>query len=708
MTAPVRPDVNDDFAKWKAEQDFLKWKAEQSGALSDSTAAVPPKKTAVDTSPVGYGGRRYEPSAARSILSGVTGGLSSKLAGGIDAAIDVATKGADFTDAYVSNVRGMQRAESQYRNANKGTDTALRLAGGVLPATLIGLAGGGPYAAGALLTAGQVAGSTDPTEDFTGSTATKTAIALPLGAAGGKAIDAGVKYVAASPVGELASRGAGWLAGKTSGARQSLLNTVARTTGNRGTVREVIGKSIENTGVSPEQALATLKGAPQSNLPLTLPDIFGGDVRGMAGAVANSPGGPLHVFESALKGRDTESARLLKSVLSQAENKAGAIGSADAVRESIRAEQVKVGKEMYDIAYKSGAAPILDERLQQLVESRPLMGKLMARAAEMAKNEGNPLPTIQVIPPKPPVAADIPDAKWAEMARASGTLSERPVLDVRGLDYVQRALREGMTRGFNGTSVSKQEAASIREGIDGVLKDVAKQFPALQDARTAWSGYAKKLNAMDVGDDLYKVALSTGGRAKSKYSELALNKAVAAMDPEQYDLFRLAARDAALSRAQGGSRSLLGQVRPLIGTERSFQRTATMAGKDAEKVAKGLNDLAEMGRTNNAILGGSQTAPRQMFAEAFNPPSSMVMRDIMARRPSFFAADIASRAAGGAQRTLTQPALLDAANIFTAGARPGTSAVTSLEELVADLNRRELMRRGISGGLLGGGGSVSR
>lgn len=672
-------------------------------APTSATAATPPSQTASEAAPKGYGGRVYEPSAARSILSGVTGGMSSKLAGTVDAVIDKITKGADFTDAYVSNVRGMQGAERQYREAHPKSDISLRMAGGILPAVALGLAGGGPAATGALLTAGQVAGGTDPVEDLTGTTGYKAVAGMAGGAVGGKVLDAGTKALINSPVGEFASRGAQWLAGKTSGARSSLLGAVARQTGNRGRVRDVIAQSIKNSGVTPDDLLKTVQARGASILPQTLPDIAGGDVRGMAGVIANSPGGPRRVFEDALYPREAQSASLVKSVLGQAESPLGGIGAARAVRDAVRAAQKASANTLYEKAYASGAGPILDQRLQQLVDERPLMRKVLARAAEMAKNEGNPLPSIKVIPPKPPAAALIPDEKWAQMAEASGAMTEQPVLDVRGLDYVQRALRESIHKGINGTSVSKQEASAINKGIGKVLDGVAGQFKDLKAARADFAANARKLEALDTGLDLYRYSMNPGsGAVRSKLSTHELDKLMASFGPEERDLFQLAARDAAAGRAESGSRSLLGQVRPLIGTERSAARTAVAAGPKAEKVLADLADIRNMGQTTNAILGGSPTAPREAFKEAFNPPSQMLLRDALGRRGAFFAADILGRAAKGGQRMLTQPALMDAAELLTAGARPGTSAITTLEQLVNDLNRRELMRRGISGGLLAG------
>lgn len=307
MTGP-RVGVQDDFAKWKAEQDFAKWKAakemERSAAGRDVTRrAMPgtaPRRATAPRDP--RSGKESVLALAANFIDALAFGSLDEMAaltGGIGGAVS----GEGFREGAQSGYQGMKLLREGGQEHDPGL-TRLARGGGMLAGIIPSLAAGGvPTAIGARLglrAAPEAAAASIPKAMLTAGGIGAGMGALSDGGVGERTRNAALMGVGTALIPPVVAGGL-WAAGKVPGAARGLKRVFGNAVGRAGEAAEVVWQrmKIDRTG----GLIAPHIGHP--SVPSLAIDEAGPAVQGLAKGILHEPGEGRAILGRALENRST-------------------------------------------------------------------------------------------------------------------------------------------------------------------------------------------------------------------------------------------------------------------------------------------------------------------------------------------------------------------------------------------------------------------
>jgi hypothetical protein len=404
--------------------------------------------------------------------------------------------------------------------------------------------------------------------------------------------------------------------------------------------------------------------------PLTIMDVGGENVRGLAGRVARSPGEGRAMITDALAERDQGAGGRVSQDIRDGVSSGG---SSHDTAQSLMQARAAAAKPLYEAAYAS--PPVSSPKLDAILNT-PAGKQALGKAMTIAANEGrDPKAMGFVLDQHGNVSLD-PTIHMGD----DGSLSQSPLkqkgYSTQTLDYVKRGMddiieadRDKVTGVLHPTPLT----SSVQTVKNGLLAEMDKVNPAYKAARAAYSGPSTSMDAMSRGRQI----LNQRPEANRDF--------IAKLSDGDKEFFKQGAADALLEKiartSAGGdeSKRIIGndyvqqQLRPLFDTQGAF-----------DKFIGNIQAEARMYATRQSVLGGSQTGGR--VAEDASPASQAALKGVRS---------VASAAAGhwgGALRNIVEAAghMADrrdpatnaaVANLLTTPIRPGSASTNFLQRV---------------------------
>jgi hypothetical protein len=331
-------------------------------------------------------------------------------------------------------------------------------------------------------------------------------------------------------------------------------------------VGERFAQDAEAGGLTAQEALDGLRRGQETGKPMTLADLGGENVRGLAGNVARAPGPSRNAMRTFYDERDAAAAARLDQ----------------------------------DVAQYVSGGPSMHKTAVDLMEGRataaaPLYEKAYAANPDMASAA-----LTEVL--STPAGKGALSAARTKMQNDRVPVSEQGAngMSLRTMDYVKRSLDDqiGAAR-----RAGENDQARI---LTKLKNDFVREVDALDasggayaQARAAYAGPSQSLEALEAGRDLFKM----------KPEQIAQD--FAKLSPADQEFFRLGAADVIRERIQktgfGGDEAkaviknswMQKQLQPIFKTPEDFGRFV-----DA------VTDERRMFEGRREVMGGSQTAGR--------------------------------------------------------------------------------------------------
>lgn len=541
--------------------------------------------------------------SVRKFVQGATFGLADEASAALEALPRLMPGGQSFGDAYRAEHRRIGDANRAFSERAPATAAATEITGAL--ANPAGLVAGGARAATRYLaprapaaaasrvatalrpavgqtvkrTAGQLAARGAVEGAVGGAATSETGIGNRLaGAAQGALWGAGLNPVAAGAGRALRSTGTYGL--DVLGMRPRQGSGLTRKLG-IDSVEDRVDDTIIDTiqqdrGEAPAAMRARLL-AERPNTPNdlarpeTLTDVSGENMRALLGSVVRARG-PLRtrVREQLRERAEGRSNRAVNDLYeSTGRARENIFQSADDIAAARRAQ----GAIDYPEAYSQGN--IQSEALRRALDKREFQEAYNA-ARELADLEDVVLPRLE--------EATNPDGNG---------------VPVRAFDYLKRGLDEVIRRGDNGRGLSPTRAKLLRDRLETALGEVDEQVPEYATARANQSTGFRLENAIEEGQGARKL---TKDQLEARVLP-GLNDA----ERDAYVRGHLAEETRVLGVAGDNADS----YKRVVGNDVARDRERLLLGDDAadDYIAR-LKREQEMGRTEQAALGGSQTAER--------------------------------------------------------------------------------------------------
>jgi hypothetical protein len=294
---------------------------------------------------------------------------------------------------------------------------------------------------------------------------------------------------------------------------------------------------------------------------------LGPNTQHLAGALASLPGEPQAIVRSAMASRAAASGDRLAGDVAQTLGTGTPVG---ALTDSIIAQQ------------KAAADPLYASVRQQLVEMTP------------------DLHFIQTTPTGS--AAFAAAAKTMQDQGRGGT-----GMTVDFLDKVKQELDDVASSNY--AQGKKNAGNNARDMARSLTAVVDAQVPQYAQARDAFAGPAKVIDAVKMGQEVFKSATSPED----------LQSAMQGMSTSE--------KDGLLAGAQGAVQEMIGNARTdAQGVKQAFQssnakqKLGILLGPDAAgQISDALDREAQFARTNQLVAGNSETAARQAAQKMVNP-----------------------------------------------------------------------------------------
>lgn len=293
---------------------------------------------------------------------------------------------------------------------------------------------------------------------------------------------------------------------------------------------------------------------------------IGPNTQHLAGALGSLPGEPQAIVRNALGQRAAQAGNRLTGDVAQTLGSGQPLG---ALTDSVIAQQ----KAAADPLYKAvrGTPVQITPELHDLTQ-RPAIRNAIDQAQTMMQNDGvQPASTVQLY-------------DYAKQ-----------VLD----DQASTAIRKGdnnAARQF--TSLSNQ----LRSAVDA-------QVPAYAQARDAFAGPAKVLDAVQTGQDIFT----------RKMTPEELQSTLVGMSSSEKDGL-LAGAQSAVQEMIGNARNDAQGVKQAFQSSNAKQKLAILLGqKAANQIDAALGREAQFARTQNIAAGNSETAARLAAQKSVNP-----------------------------------------------------------------------------------------
>lgn len=585
--------------------------------------------------------------------SGATFSFADELAG----AMGALAQGSSYTGGVSKAVQNYHTSRDDYRTheqaaqaAHPNAYLASQVAGGLVPIVASGGAGASVEipsllriaAQGAGYGALQGAGSAKELSDIPKD----AAIGGGLGAIGGAVLHGAGKGLGAlankSGLSDLIATQAGNLAERVApgGKLADLLQAVQASTGKAGGANTTITEGLANEGQSPTSVLSTLRKnvASSGEKPEILGDYSPETLR-TTKALTKAPGDARAKIMKVIQDRNAGTRERVLADLG------GGAAPAD-VRPGLEGMIKDRSASAAQLFPKAGSQVIDDPAVTEIL-SRPTFKELYADAQRLAADEGRSLPTTTTHEMAPEAQALLDGAqpvdrpKLLQQLIASGAAvpTEVPRPDVETIGYIERALKDRIDKGFNGSSTTgKNQAAVLQQGFRDLRDRVAQLSPEYDAAITDFAARSKPIEAGNLGLNLNKYtgplskgvprqAMGAGVPVAAKSTRAGipgLEKAVGNMAPDAQSVFRQGAKTQLTDVANAVPSTVDGSTNAVLRSVSAFKNSPS-----ASRIRSLLADSPEaqsvfeqaLGRERgmagtSAKLGGSDTAENLSDAEA--------------------------------------------------------------------------------------------
>lgn len=389
----------------------------------------------------------------------------------------------------------------------------------------------------------------------------------------GLAAGEGAAYGVASALGNDTPVGEGALMGAAFGTGGNLLGEGVQAAANafrgpQSRAQEYVARAAGMDFLTPEMASQQL----QSMGPNAVIADLGPNMRSQASALASTPGSAQTSIRSAVGGRAADAGPRIVNAADEALGvNAGVLGIAD----DIIARRSEASRPLYEAAYAQ-SVPVTDGLTELL--KRPALKSAFSKANDLAANAG------EAFDPARPT--------------------------VKALDYTKRALDDmidGAKRSGNGN-----EARILTQAKNSLVGLVDEAVPEYAQARRIFSGETQVLDALEEGTQVFKNATSPE----------ALSRQLANLDDASREAFVQGARQQ-ITDIMGTARNDAQAAKALFAKGYNREKLNLILGVDEASGLLNAIDAEEVfGRTRNAVMGGSDTAPKANAQSLIASPSN--------------------------------------------------------------------------------------
>jgi len=403
----------------------------------------------------------------------------------IEAAFQAATSalgGQDLSEAYGQQLESIRSQRQQFKQENPVTSFTAELAGGlgsfgaggVKLASQIPQASAAVKAAATAAPAGAIAGAgaADPEEDLSFKESMTERLGGSIKGAAAAAVFGSLTPKASEVIGDIGSGAAQKTREAFRGAETKALRKISEAI-------ERDGMSI--TGLMRRKAVL----GPDA----TLSDIGDSNLSDLLETIAQQPGTARNKVQKGLLSRLQGQRQRLKNVIKdkvhpRAEN-------LEEARQAIQKELKEQARPIYERALESPIS--ITDNIQRVLET-PLVKPMLRKAITTAKSD-----------------TDLPDFLKA------GLDIDNPNIVL--LDYVKKAMDDKIQK-----TLGSNTARILTSSKKKLVSELDEQVPLYQDARRVWADGASQLEALELGQDIFKEAKKGAGNIKSLFDEMSASE----------------------------------------------------------------------------------------------------------------------------------------------------------------------------------------
>ena len=385
-----------------------------------------------------------------------------------------------------------------------------------------------------------------------------------------------------------------------------------RTTGEAARQRAMgkVAKDLERAGLAPEQIREQLATIPD-DVPYTILDVGGQNVRGRGAAVAAVPSRGKEVLTTALRSRrDGDGGRVVEAFKKAT---GAAPDEVNLTAQAMEGARGAAANREYTAAREAGAA-LLPQEYRDLMNS-PTIRKAYGEITDELAEAGKTL---------------VPIYEAAEIIGKDGSRTLGQVVmdqpNVETLDHVYRHLRDKASNAFNGGRSSQgQQYKALSEQVRGLLDDPALGVPEYTQARQNFANASRRIDARRDGKDFRslqpeEITATVGGMADDVAPQYR-----AGATRQVFEEVQQRGPRTAVSKVDNNAQ-MRGQNLAVAGP-----------GPRADALAARLDAEHTMGDTYNAVLSGSRTTPlkegvEDLGASQWDAASDAL--DLLATQPS--------------------------------------------------------------------------
>lgn len=358
---------------------------------------------------------------------------------------------------------------------------------------------------------------------------------------------------------------------------------------------------VASGATSAQDAIDKLNAAKTAGKPMTLMDVGGENVKGLAGNIARAPGPGKNMLRETLDARDKGAGGRVTGDINQAMGDTSAYQAAETLEKG-RSEKAAP---LYDEAYAANQQ-VESKELSQIVDT-PAGHKALKKAVEKMQNDrtlaGKPDPELTQLVKEMTERGDMKDPQTG-IGIARG-------LKLRTWDYVKRSLDDQISMaqragekddvriltGMKNDLVGALDKADATAERDAEGKIIGKGKYA--QARAAWSGPSQSREAIEWGKDFMGLEPE---EIKAQFSKFSPNDKEFARLGVAQTLRKMVGKT---GRAGDETRKLIGndyvkqQLRPLFDDQAGY-----------DKFVQSLEMESDMFNTKTKVVGNSQTAER--------------------------------------------------------------------------------------------------
>lgn len=541
--------------------------ARETGDTDLEIKALEQIKALDDTKPSGFD---FGVNMIRQINEGLLLGFGDEIEAAI-ASVGKAAQGENISEAYSKQLEAIRSTRRQFKQENPVTGLAGEFVGGMFTGGMGGakLASQIPQASLAMQSAVRAippaaiagAGASDPEEGlgFVDSVTERIGGAIKGSVAG--ALFGAATPKAAQAISDIAS-------GTATRARMAFRGAETKALRKISEAMERDGKTI--TGLMRQKAVMGKEA--------TLSDIGDSNMSDLLETIAQQPGNARNKVQKALTERLKRQRGRLKTLVKanvhpEAEN-------LDIAREQIQSQMKTLAKPIYDEAL---SRPIdIDDTIRSVLDT-PMVKPMLRKAVNTAKSD-----------------TDLPEIL------KQGLDPDNPNMVV--LDYVAKEMGDKIKK-----VLGTNKARILTSAREKLVSSMDNQVDIYADARAIWSDGAKQLNAMELGQDIFKEAK----RGASNVSKL-----FDGMSQSEKEMFRLGASNEIMRVMDNVSDTLEGRpaaslIKKIFSTPAQKQAIKTIIDDPASfrQFERALNAERQFINNSNKALSNSATA-RRLAAQA--------------------------------------------------------------------------------------------